>query len=112
MIDALADTRVVLVHGSRQVGKPTLVTELLGLSDAVTRRLDDPQMPSAARYDPNGFVTSGRLLVIDEIERGARTAVGDQGESGRRPRPGLSLLTGSAKVLTMRARNPKRCPPG
>src|ERR1700735_1616883 len=53
-VEALADTRVVVVNGARQVGKSTLA-ELMVARSAGTRELylDDQAVRSAAEADPN-----------------------------------------------------------
>ncbi|MGH4019019.1 MAG: hypothetical protein ACRDT0_07220 [Pseudonocardiaceae bacterium] len=57
LVAALADTRVVVVNGARQVGKSTLARLVLGrFEQAEERRLDDPPTLAAARRDPVGFV--------------------------------------------------------
>ena len=57
MRDALADTRVVLVNGARQVGKSTLTRLTAGSRpDVLIRLLDDPTTLRAAHDDPTDFV--------------------------------------------------------
>ena len=57
--DALADTRVVLVNGARQVGKSTLTRLTDGSRpDVLIRLLDDPTTLRAAHDDPTDFVDS------------------------------------------------------
>ncbi|MGH9111721.1 MAG: AAA family ATPase, partial [Acidimicrobiales bacterium] len=67
--EALEDTRVVLVNGTRQAGKSTL-TRLTSsaVPGAVTRLLDDPTTLQSALDDPTEFVDHDGLLVIDEIQ--------------------------------------------
>ena len=69
--EALADTRVVLLLGARQVGKSTLATEIeasLGAAPPIT--LDDATTRAAADADPSGFVASlQRPVVLDEAQR-------------------------------------------
>ncbi len=100
--EALSDTRVVLLRGPRQAGKSTLVTRLLDLPDPLVRTLDDADMRSAALADPIGFVASDRLLVIDEIQRAPELLLAIKAKVDSDPRPGQVLLTGSARVLTLR----------
>lgn len=104
MAEALADTRVVLVNGARQSGKSTL-TRLASAARPGTliRLLDDPATLTAAQNDPTGFVDHDGLLVIDEIQlvpellRPIKVAVDLD------PTPGRFLLTGSSRVLALRA---------
>lgn len=102
--EALADTRVVLVNGARQAGKSTL-TRLTAaqVGGTVVRQLDDPATLRAATDDPSGFVDHDGLMVIDEVQlspgllRPIKLAVDLD------PRPGQFLLTGSSRVLALRA---------
>ena len=68
--EALADTRVVVVNGARQVGKSTLA-ELIVARSAGARELylDDQAVRAAAEADPSAFVRHDGLLMIDEIQR-------------------------------------------
>jgi predicted AAA+ superfamily ATPase len=68
--EALADTRVVVVNGARQVGKSTLA-ELIVARSAGARELylDDKAVRAAAEADPSAFVRHDGLLMIDEIQR-------------------------------------------
>jgi len=67
--EALTDTRVVLVTGARQSGKSTLVGVVAKGRKAEWRNLDTATARQAAIADPAGFVDSGELMVIDEIQR-------------------------------------------
>jgi predicted AAA+ superfamily ATPase len=100
--DALADTPVVAVNGARQVGKSTLVTELLDRpagARAVT--LDDATQREAARADPHAFVRRDGLLVIDEVQRVPEILPAIKAEVDRDRRPGRFLLTGSSRLLSV-----------
>ena len=102
VIEALADTRVVVVHGARQAGKSTLVQALADAragSRVVT--LDDPPTLAAARSDPVLFTRHDGLLVIDEVQRAPELLLPIKAAVDRDPRPGRFLLTGSAHVLTL-----------
>jgi predicted AAA+ superfamily ATPase len=100
--EALADTRVVLLMGARQVGKSTLAQEIVR-SDcpASVVNLDEQAQREAALADPEAFITGlKRPVLIDEVQRGgpdlflAIKSVVDEDLS-----PGQFLLTGSANVL-------------
>lgn len=102
ILDALQDTRVVMVLGARQVGKTTLTQEIAqGPHPARILSLDDQATRNAARNDPTAFIAalSGSTL-IDEVQRvpdllfAIKVAVDDD------KTPGRFLLTGSANVLT------------
>jgi predicted AAA+ superfamily ATPase len=68
--EALADTRVVVVNGARQVGKSTLA-ELIVARSAGARELylDDQAVRAAAQTDPSAFVRHDGLLMIDTRRR-------------------------------------------
>ncbi len=102
--EALSDTRVVTVNGARQVGKSTLVERLISSSPgAAERRLDIATDRAAATADPTAFVRHDGLLAIDEIQRAPDLVLSIKAEVDRDPTPGRFLLTGSARVLGLRA---------
>jgi predicted AAA+ superfamily ATPase len=100
--EALADTRVVLLLGARQVGKSTLATEIaagIGAGPPVT--LDDATTRAAAETDPTGFVASlGRPVVLDEVQRSEALLLAIKESVDSDAAPGQFLLTGSANILT------------
>lgn len=108
LLEALADTPVVLLNGARQTGKSTLVQSL---SETASRRyltLDDHTTLAAACTDPVGFI--GALagpVTIDEIQRAPelflaiKAAVDDARLHGQAA--GRFLLTGSANVMLLPA---------
>lgn len=103
--EALADTRVVLLMGARQVGKSTLAQEIARSDHPATIiNLDEQPQREAALTDPEGFVAGlERPVLIDEVQRGgpdlflAIKSVVDKDQP-----PGQFLLTGSANVLRTR----------
>jgi predicted AAA+ superfamily ATPase len=101
--EALADTRVVLVNGARQVGKSTLTR--LTTADrpgTVIRLLDDPATLRAAEDDPTGFVDHDGLMVIDEIQLVPELLRPIKVRVDLDPAPGRYLLTGSSRLLALR----------
>src|ERR1700677_2852284 len=68
---ALADTRVVVVLGARQVGKSTLVAQIAeGEPGRLIITLDDEARRRGAIEDPTGFVADLETPVaIDEVQR-------------------------------------------
>lgn len=101
--DALADTRVVIVTGARQCGKSTVVKVVARGRPATWRDLDVDTQLRGARGDPAGFVESTDLMVIDEIQRAPELLLSIKRQVDLDPRPGQYLLTGSARVLGLRA---------
>jgi uncharacterized protein len=100
--DALADTRVVLVSGARQVGKSTLVRQIAADGAAEWRDLDLAQDRQSALEDPVGFVSFEGPLVIDEIQRVPELLLAIKVAVDADTRPGRFLLTGSARLLGLR----------
>jgi len=103
VVEALADTRVVLINGARQCGKSTLAAQIGRERGAVWRSLDNAATRHAAAFDPASFVDEDALLVIDEIQRDPDLLLAIKETVDADPRPGRFLLTGSARVLGLRA---------
>lgn len=102
LLDALGDTRVVVLLGARQTGKSTLSQEIVARdhpADAVS--LDNRALQEAAAADPAGFLAGfpGPVL-IDEIQRVPDLLFAIKDAVDRDPTPGRFLLTGSANILT------------
>lgn len=102
VLEALRDTRVVVVNGARQTGKSTLAELALAqLDNARGRFLDDPATRSSAQSDPARFVRHDGTLLIDEVQRVPDLWLAIKNEVDRDPRPGRFLLTGSARLLSL-----------
>jgi uncharacterized protein len=102
---ALATSRVVNVVGPRQVGKTTLVRDLIPIGHYLT--LDDSTVLDAMETDAFAQVSSLRSsvdpslpIVIDEVQRapGVSPALKRIVDADRKP--GQFLLTGSADIFT------------
>ena len=104
VVDALADTPVVVIVGPRQSGKSTLAEQIAGSRDAKLVSLDDAAPRAAANADPTGFIEErGLPLFIDEFQKApalldAIKSRVDRARSGGRRAAGMFLLTGSANV--------------
>jgi uncharacterized protein len=70
--------------------------------DAEWRNLDAAVTRQAAAADPDGFVDSAGLMVIDEIQRVPELLLAIKEQVDADPRPGRYLLTGSARLLGLR----------
>lgn len=104
VIEALSDTRVVVVNGARQVGKSTLAEVVLRQSPGGKARfLDDPGTRAAAIDDPVRFIQHDDLMLIDEVQRVPDLWLAIKHLVDREPRPGRFLLTGSARLLSLRS---------
>ena len=68
VMEALSDTPVVLIVGSRRVGKTSLVRKM-GEDGRSYVTLDDQTTLDAARSDPSGFIRGLDRAIIDEIQR-------------------------------------------
>lgn len=97
LLEALADTPVVLVHGPRQCGKTTLAQTLPGYAYIT---FDDAVQLAAARADPVGFVADlPAQVILDEVQRVPELFASLKAAVDRHRRPGRFVLTGSANVL-------------
>lgn len=99
-MEAVADTRVVLLCGPRQSGKTTLAQQIAG-TDLPFYTLDDAITLNAAATDPIGFVRGLDRAVIDEIQRVPDLLLAIKISVDADPRPGRFLLTGSANLMTL-----------
>lgn len=100
-LEALEDTPVVLMNGSRQVGKSTFVKNLLNAThDYYT--LDDPTILTSARQDPMMFVEGLQVpSILDEVQRAPQLFLPLKKTIDDFRRPGFFVLTGSANVLSL-----------
>lgn len=101
---AMADTPVVVVAGSRQSGKTTLVRNLVlaGEKSPAYVTLDDPATLSAAASSPASFLADLETpVIIDEVQRVPELFLSLKQRVDEHREPGLFLLTGSANVLTL-----------
>ena len=102
VLDALADTRVVLLNGARQSGKSTLVKHIGKDTAAAWYTLDDGATRLHAIADPTEFVRLHPRMIIDEIQRVPDLLLAIKALVDAEPTPGRFLLTGSARVLGLR----------
>lgn len=102
LMDALADTPVVLLNGARQTGKSTLAQSLATSNAFRYLTLDDQAVLAAAKHDPAGFVAGlGGPVILDEVQRAPEILLPIKAEVDRDRRPGRFLLTGSANALLL-----------
>ena len=100
LLDALADSPAVLIHGPRQCGKTTLA-RIVGASRGYRYvTFDDDVVRGAAEEDPLGFAAAlPARVILDEVQRAPSLFTALKMEIDRRRVPGRFLLTGSTHVL-------------
>lgn len=97
--EALSDTPVVMLNGPRQSGKSTLA-QSLNQYDYIT--FDDSNYLSAARHDPQGFISHfNKPVILDEIQRVPELFLAIKRSVDQQRFAGRFLLTGSANVLLL-----------
>lgn len=100
LVEALADTPVVLIHGPRQCGKTTLAQAVGHPRGYAYFTFDDDVTLAAATADPIGFVGDlPERAILDEVQRAPGIFTSIKSAVDRRRTPGRFLLTGSANVL-------------
>lgn len=103
ILKSLRNNPVVLVNGSRQVGKSTLIENLVKSDyQAHYISLDDHTVLFASSNDPFGFLDKyDDPMAIDEIQRNPELLMAIKRIVDTKKINGQFLLTGSADVLTM-----------
>lgn len=100
--EALQDTPVVLIHGSRQCGKTTLAQVIGGRQSYHYISFDDDNQLQAAQADPVGFVQSlPERTILDEIQRTPELFAAIKASVDQNRIPGRFILTGSANILLL-----------
>jgi len=70
LLEALADSPVVLIHGPRQCGKTTLARQVRDAAGYTYLSFDDDVQRAAAQTDPVGYVADlPDKVVFDEVQR-------------------------------------------
>ncbi|WP_022953950.1 ATP-binding protein [Leucothrix mucor] len=100
--DAIEDSPVILIHGTRQCGKTTLALQLGEALGYHYISFDDDLQRQAALADPIGFILSlPEYVILDEVQRvpelftSIKTSVDNNRKAGR------FILTGSANILLL-----------
>ncbi len=103
LVEAVNHSRVVLVNGPRQVGKTTLVRELIDFGpEASYTTFDEIATLSFAQRDPAGFIGQFTgTTILDEIQRVPELFLPIKAAVDRRKQPGSFVLTGSANVYAL-----------
>ena len=99
----LKTRRVVVISGSRQCGKTTLVKQIMTKND-IFRTLDFENLLKMAASNPLDFVKHAQgTLIIDEVQKAPQLIPAIKIEVDANNAPGRFLLTGSADLLTLPA---------
>ena len=74
IIDALSSKKVIIIYGARQVGKTTLVKDILGgISQGAYLSCDEPDVRAAftdkTSTEMKAFLRDARTIVLDEAQR-------------------------------------------
>ena len=100
LVEALADSPAVLIHGPRQCGKTTLARMVGSTRGYRYVTFDDDVVRNAAEDDPLGFAAGlPERVILDEVQRAPSLFSALKMEIDRRRTPGRFLLTGSTHVL-------------
>ena len=102
--ETLADTPVTVITGARQVGKSTLMQQLIADKNARVVNLDRLAERQAAQEDPDGFAAQfpQGTLAIDEVQRVPELLTSIKAAVDADRRPGRLIVTGSADLLSLR----------
>lgn len=102
--ETLTDTPITVISGARQVGKSTLVRQLIQDRPSRSVNFDEVADRDAARADPDGFVAQfpQGILAIDEIQRVPDLVTSLKASVDRDRRPGRFIITGSADLLSLK----------
>jgi uncharacterized protein len=102
LLEALADSPAVLVHGPRQSGKTTLAQTVGNRLGYAYLTFDDETVREAARSDPFGFVADlPARTILDEVQWVPELFATLKAAIDRDRTPGRFMLTGSANVLLL-----------
>lgn len=105
VLEALGDTRIVVLQGARQVGKTTLLREIIVEREGKFVSFDDETTRQDAAADPVGFLQqfSNTMLAIDEVQRVPSIILALKLTVDQNPQPGRFLLSGSADLFRLPA---------
>lgn len=100
--ETLQHSPVTVISGARQVGKSTLMQQLVAKSDCQIVNLDSAGTLAAAQADPDEFAKQypDGLLAIDELQRAPQLLTSIKLSVDQNRKAGRFIITGSADLLT------------
>lgn len=102
LLEALADSPVVLIHGPRQCGKTTLSRMVGDKRGYAYFSFDDEVVRGSAERDPLGFVADlPPKVILDEVQHVPELFRALKSQVDRERTSGRFLLTGSTNVLLL-----------
>ena len=102
LVEALADSPAVLIHGPRQSGKTTLAQVVGRRQGYAYITFDDEVSRGVATTDPIGFVADlPRRVILDEVQHVPHLFASLKTAIDRRRVRGRFILTGSTNVLLL-----------
>jgi predicted AAA+ superfamily ATPase len=102
VLSAIGEMPVVVITGMRQTGKTTFLQRQPEFEKRRYVTFDDFPQREAARSDPEGFVSSGDPLTIDEAQKCPEILTAIKRVVDKRRTPGQFLLSGSANFALLR----------
>jgi len=102
VLSAIGEMPVVVITGMRQTGKTTFLQRQPEFEKRRYVTFDDFPQREAARSDPEGFVSSGDPLTIDEAQKCPEILTAIKKVVDKRRIPGQFLLSGSANFALLR----------
>jgi predicted AAA+ superfamily ATPase len=102
VVRTLKNMPVVVVTGMRQTGKTTFLRSEPDLVDRTYISFDDFAQIEAAKSDPDGFVSRGRPITIDEAQKCPEIFGAIKRAVDKKRIPGQFLLSGSANFSILK----------
>ena len=100
--DAIEDSPVILIHGTRQCGKTTLALQLGEALGYHYISFDDDLQRQSAIADPIGFIHSlPEFVILDEVQRVPELFTSIKMSVDQNRKAGRFILTGSANILLL-----------
>ncbi len=91
---------VIAVMGARQVGKTTLVKELLK-EERAFYTFDEPAVAQLAESNPLSFLTQAEKITIDEVQKVPTILTAIKRIVDEKRNPGQFIITGSANITLL-----------